>query len=120
MCPLELYLIHDPSAHRTAEYLLEDLGYRREPLGIKALAVVPPQKASLLDQLLPAESVALATAARMHEKALTLQGPSAAREIVDAITTKFPAHPGTRLLVAMQAAEEGRTGEALLAFQQLL
>lgn len=113
-------LIHDPSAYRTAEYLLEDLENRREPLGIKGMAVVPAEKASLLDQLLAAESVALVTAARMYEKALTLQGPSAAREIVDAIATKFPEHPGTRLLAAVQAAEEGRTGEALLAFQQLL
>jgi tetratricopeptide (TPR) repeat protein len=113
-------IIHDPMAYRNAEYLLEGFAKSREPLGIKGMAAVPPEKAALLDQLLPENDVAIMTAAQSHRKALTLQGPTAAREIVREVEVKLPSHPGTRLLRTIQAAEDGHTGEALLGFQQLL
>jgi tetratricopeptide (TPR) repeat protein len=98
-------IIHDPMAYRNVEYLLEGFAKSREPLGIKGMAAVPPEKAALLDQLLPENDVAIMTAAQSHRKALTLQGPTAAREIVREVEVKLPSHPGTRLLRTIQAAE---------------
>src|SRR4029077_4880846 len=72
-------MIHDPMAYRTAEYLLEGFTSNREPLGMKGMAVVPQEKLALLDRLLPENDVAIMTAAHLHEKALALQGPTAAR-----------------------------------------
>jgi hypothetical protein len=113
-------MIHDPMSYRSSEYLLESFTKSHEPLGIKGMAAVPPEKVELLDQLLPENDVAIMTAAHLHEKVMDLQGPMAAREIVEHIAEKLPSHPGTRLLRTMQAAEDGHTGEALLGFQQLL
>ncbi len=112
-------LIHDPSSYRGSEFLLEVLEKDREPLGWRGMAAVPAEKTSLLDQLLPADDVPLMTAAHLQQKALTLQGPHAARKIVDDIARKLPSHPGTRFLRAVQASEDGHTGEALLGLQQL-
>ena len=113
-------IIHDPMAYRTAEYLLEGFAKNHGPLGTRAMVAVPKAKAALLDQLLCKNDVVIMTAVQMQRKALILRGPMAAREIVESIAEKHPSHPGTRLLNAVQAAEEGRSGEALLAFQQLL
>jgi cellulose synthase operon protein C len=113
-------IIHDPMAYRTAEYLLEGFAKNREPLGMKGMAAVPQEKAALLDQLLPENDVVIMTAAQLHQKILTLRGPSAAREIVRDVAEKLPSHPGTRFLRAIQANEDGHSGEALLGFQQLL
>lgn len=113
-------IIHDPMSYRTAEYLLEGFTKSREPLGMKGMAAVPPERAALLDQLLPENDIAIMTAAQLHQKGLALQGPTAAREIVRDVAEKLPSHPGTRLLRTIQAAEDGHTGEALLGFQQLL
>jgi tetratricopeptide (TPR) repeat protein len=113
-------MIHDPMSYRSSEYLLESFTKSHEPLGIKGMAAVPPEKVELLDQLLPEDDVAIMTAAHLHEKVMTLQGPTAARQIVQDIEEKLPSHPGTRMLRTIQAAEDGHTGEALLGFQQLL
>jgi len=113
-------IVHDPMAYRTAEYLLEGLTDSRSPLGMKGMAAVPADKADLLDRLLPEADVAIMTAAHMHQKSLSQQGPTAAREIVRDIENKLPSHPGTRFLRALQASEDGHAGEALLDFQQLL
>ncbi len=113
-------IVHDPMAYRTAEYLLEGLSRNSGPLGMKGMAAVSSDKAALLDQLLPENDVAIMMAAQSHQKTLALQGPTAARDLVRDIAKKLPAHPGTRLLRAIQASEDGHTGEALLGFQQLL
>jgi predicted Zn-dependent protease len=113
-------IIHDPMAYRSGEFLLEAPAKNREPLGIRGMAVVPAEKTAFLDGLLPDAEVALMTAAQDQQKALALLGPSAAREIVRGIEQKAPSHPGTRLLRSIQAAEDGRTGEALTSFRRLL
>jgi cellulose synthase operon protein C len=113
-------LVHDPMGFRTTEYLLETFAKKLEPLGLKGMVAVPPEKVALLDELLPRDDVAMMTAAHLQMKAFTLQGPTAAREIAQEIALRLPSHPGTRLLSAIQAAEDGRTSDALLGFQQLL
>ncbi len=113
-------IVHDPMVYRTAEYLLEGFAKNHEPLGMKGMVAVPPEKAALLDQLLPKNDVVIMTAAQLYQKVLILQGPSAAREIVRDVGEKLPSHPGTRFLRAIQANEDGQSGEALLGFQQLL
>ena len=113
-------IVHDPMAYRTTEYLVESFAKNRDPLGIKGMTAVPLEKKALLDQLLPEDDGAIMTAGQLHQKTLILQGPAAARKIVDDVKRRFPAHPGTRLLHAIQAAEDGHIGEALRDFQQLL
>ena len=113
-------LIHDPMAFRNSEYLLGSFTREVEPLGWRGMVAVPEEKASLLDQLLPLEDVAVAKAFHNHWKALVQQGPVAANEVVVELSKRFPSNPGTRFLQAAQALEDGRTGEALLGFQQLL
>lgn len=113
-------MIHDPMSYRSTEYLLEGLTQNREPLGMKGMVAVPREKTELLDRLLPATDVAMMTAAQDYQKALALQGPTAAGEIVDEVAKRFPSHAGTKLLRSMQAADEGHAGEALSGFQELL
>jgi len=113
-------VVHDPQAFRTNAYLLEGLGQIKLPLGPKGMAVVPSHLASLLDQLLPASDTEVMTASHRHQKALTMNGPAAARQVVDELTGRQPQHSGTRWLQAVQAFEDGRTGEALADFERLL
>ena len=113
-------IIHDPMAYRTTEYLLEGFTGNCNPFGMKGMAAVPRERAALLDQLLPVNDVVIMTAAQAHQRVLVRQGPTAAREVVADVANKLPSHAGTRLLRSIQAAEEGRSGEAVLGFQQLL
>jgi tetratricopeptide (TPR) repeat protein len=112
-------LVHDPQQFRTTEYLLEAFGHEA-PLGPKGMAAVPPQKLSLLDELLPADDVEVMTASMSYQRALQLQGPSVAGVFVAELEKRHPSHPVTHLLQAIQDAEDGRTGEALARFQKLL
>jgi tetratricopeptide (TPR) repeat protein len=80
--------------------------------------VAPRDQAPLLDGLLP-EDAAVAAAFERQQKAFVLGGPSAGRPIAAEIRQQFPQHPGARLMSAMQAEEDGRTGEALAGYQEL-
>ena len=113
-------LIHDPRAFRTGECLLEAMGQSRLPLGPRGIAAVPPDKASLLDGLLTARDTEVMTASHHHQRALMTNGPTAARRVVCEVANRQPQHAGTRWLGAVQALEDGRTGEALADFQGLL
>ncbi len=113
-------LVHDPMGFRTAKYLLEFLSDTKLPLGPSGMVFVPPEKAALVDSVLPAEDVDVMTASQRHMRALTVSGPVAARQIVCALAARHPRHPGTRWLQATQSLEEGRTGGALAGFQCLL
>ena len=113
-------IIHDPTAYRSAEYLLDGFAKYRDPLGIRGMAVVPAPQTHLLDALLPETSVVMMAAAQDQQKALALFGPSASRAIVEDVEQKLPSDPGTLLLRSIQAAEDGHTGEALLSFQRML
>jgi len=112
-------LVHDPQEFRSMEYLLDSLDSMRAPLGPRAMAAVPPEKAALLDGFLPAETVELMTAAMKHWQKSQEEDPMLAREIVARITENLPQHPGTKCLQAFQARDEGRTGVALQIFQRL-
>jgi predicted Zn-dependent protease len=84
------------------------------------MAVVPRDKAALLDELLPKDDAEAAAARTAHHRAILLGGPGAAREVVEKLAERQPAHPITRLLKAMQAVEDGRVGTALIEFQELM
>ena len=112
-------LVHDPRSFRITEYLLEYVGTLEAPLGPKAMAVVPAEKASLLDALLPHDAAVVAEAVA-YRRAMVLKGPEAAGKVLEALDARFPEHPGTRLLHVIQAATEDRAGEALLDARQLL
>jgi tetratricopeptide (TPR) repeat protein len=113
-------IVHDPSALRTTEYLLESIGKNETPLGPRAMALATHDKAALLDELLPKDDAEAAAARIAHHRAIILSGPPAAREVVEKLAERLPAHPVTRLLKAMQAVEDGRVGTALIEFQELM
>ena len=113
-------IIHDPSTLRTTEYLLESIGKDETPLSPRGMVMVPLDRAELLDQLLPKDDAEAATARMAHHRAILLGGPAAAREIVEKLAERQPAHPITKLLIAMQAVEDGRVGKALIEFQELM
>jgi tetratricopeptide (TPR) repeat protein len=113
-------IVHDPSALRTTEYLLESIGQNETPLGPRGMAVVTHDQAARLDELLPKEDADAATARMTHHRAISQGGPAAAREVVEKLAERHPAHPVTRLLKAMQAVEDGRVGIALIEFQVLM
>jgi len=113
-------IVHDPQSFRTSEYLSEYIGHGEAPLGPKAMAVVAPAQLPLLERLLPeADSEAIAATER-HHQLVTLHGPAAARELVQDFAKRYPSHPVTRLLVAMQATHDGQLGAALRDLQDLL
>lgn len=113
-------IVHDPQAFRASEYLSEYIGRGEAPLGPKAMAVVTPAQLPLLERLLPeADSEAIAATERHHQM-VTLHGPAAARELVQDFERRYPSHPVTRLLVAMQATHDGQLGAALADLQELL
>ena len=56
----------------------------------------------------------------LHQRAIQLENPAAAREVVRNLSVRLPAHPITRLLRALQAVEDGRVGAALVEFQDML
>jgi tetratricopeptide (TPR) repeat protein len=113
-------VIHDPQAFRTNEYLLEGMEQIKSPLGPKGMAVVPADKASLLDRLLEGADTEVMTACHRHQRAFMTKGPAAARQVLDELTDRQPQHSGTRWLRAVQFLEDGRNGEALAEFQRLL
>ena len=113
-------IVHDPSMLRTTEYLLESLGKDETPLGPRAMAMVPRDQAAELDGLLPKDDAEAAAAKMAYQRAIQLGGPAATREVVEKLAERLPTHPVTRLLIAMQAVEDGKVGVALLEFQKLL
>lgn len=113
-------IIHDPQTLRTTEYLLDSVGEDEAPLGPKGMAIVPREKAMLLDELLPADDVEAMTASEAHNRALQTSGPAAGQEVALKLAERQRSHPITRLVKAMQAVEDGKVSMALLEFQELL
>lgn len=110
-------IAHDPSSFRSAEYLLSTFSSNYGPVGLLALAAVTATRAETLDALLPPES-AVVEAAQAQQKAFAISGPAAARPIVEDIENRFPNHPGTQFLRAIQNLEDGRVGKALGTFRK--
>ena len=115
----EIFLVHDPNFFRSAEYLFAAFDPQPSPLGIRAMAVVRPEQATTLDALLPPES-AVAEAVQEHSKQLLLHGPSAARQVVADLVARFPSHPGSRYIEAVQTLEDGQVGQALGKLKELI
>jgi tetratricopeptide (TPR) repeat protein len=103
-------LVHDPNSFRLAEYLLDVLS--QDPaFAFKGMAAVLPEKAALLNRLLP-EDAQIATLFRRYERAIDVDGQAAAGTILHQLEARYPEHPTTRLLQIWQAREDGRMGEA--------
>lgn len=113
-------IIHDPSVLRTTEQLLESVGADETPLAPKGMIAVAPEQSARLDALLNADDVEAMTARANHQRASHLNGPTAAREVVEKLAERLPRHPVTRLLQAMQAVDDGKVGVALVEFQELM
>ena len=112
-------LINDPQSFRSTEYLLEGLDRNSGPLGLKGMAIVPGERAADLDSLLPPE-VAVIEGAQEYQKAIFEQRPGEARAIVLGLGRRFPSHPGTIYLQAVQEIEDGHIGIAFNLFRNLL
>jgi predicted Zn-dependent protease len=112
-------IVHDPMEFRTTEYLLDLFG-QLAPLGPHGMAAVPRERAPLLDELLNPVDVEVISAWMSYHRALQLYGPTIASAFVAQIGQKHPSHPVTRLLQATEATEDGRAGEALAGYQELL
>jgi tetratricopeptide (TPR) repeat protein len=112
-------LAHDPMLFRTAEYLLSVFDEARGPFGVLGMAVVTQERATELDGILPAEAEVM-EAFQTHQKAMVLYGPSAAQPTIKQIAERFPSHPGTLYLLAVQDLEDGRVGQALSGLRTLL
>jgi tetratricopeptide (TPR) repeat protein len=111
-------VVHDPTSFRSTEYLLCVFDPGSSPLGVLGMAAVTAERANELDGILPPEA-AIVEAAQAQLKALTLYEPSTSSPIVADIVTRFPSHPGTKYLQAIQGLEEGRMGRALASFREL-
>ncbi len=113
-------LIHDPQGFRATEYLLEALGKNETPLGPRAMVATSPEKAPLLEQLLPVDDVAALTAKAMYLRAVSTHGAASARAVVDELTMQLPHHPVARMLRAEEMHRDGHAGAALSEFQKLM
>jgi len=113
-------LVHDPQSFRGSEYLADGLGRNEAPFGPRAMVATLPDRAGLLDELLPAADAELIAAREARRRAEFLHGASAARVIVADVTALHPSHPITRLLRGLQDHEDGHIGAALAQFQTLL
>ena len=112
-------MIHDPRSFRTTSYLADCIGRGEAPLGPAGMAIVPLEKAELLDSLLPEDSDIVEAVIFCSEE-IGSKGPSAARVKVDELSKRYLPHPGIRLLDAMVAQEEGEIGKAKTELQKLL
>jgi tetratricopeptide (TPR) repeat protein len=112
-------IAHDPSSFRSTEYLLSTFSLDYGPLGLFAMATVPTTHVEILDAILPPESE-VAASVPAHQKALSVQGSSAGCLIVEDLEKRFPDHPGTRYLRAIQNLVDGRVGRALGGFRNLI
>jgi predicted Zn-dependent protease len=112
-------IIHDPQSFRTTEYLLKSIGEGQTPLGPLGTVIVPPAKAALVDQLLPADNAETIRLEQAHRRETVLHGPAAARTVLADLIERYPSHPVTRYLQAIEALNEGQSGKALIDFQQL-
>ncbi len=111
-------LVHDPTSFRSTEYLLGAFAEDGSPLGVSGMTAVRPERAAELDSLLPPEA-AVAEADQAHRRALAMVGPSAGQAVVAELRARFPEHPGTLYLQAMQDLEDGRMGQALTSLREL-
>lgn len=113
-------LVHDPSAVRFTEYLLEGIEQMHGPLEPLGMVIVPQAKAELLDGLLFGADVEVMTASQNYQQEVQLKGITAARELVSRLSRHYPDDPAVRFLELEQRSGEGRPAEALVGFQEVL
>jgi predicted Zn-dependent protease len=112
-------IIHDPGSFRSTEYLLESIAKGLAPLGPLGMLAVPAEKVALVDQLLPNDNTETKALEQAHRRASFLHGSIVASHVVEDLMARYPAHPVTHLMQAVQQLSEGQTGKALAGFQQL-
>jgi len=112
-------MVHDPRSFRIGAYMLDKINCGEAPFGPTGMAVVPRDRTADLEKILP-EDAAVASAVQAYHKAITLSGPPAAVPILSELARSFPSHPQTRLLLAVQAGNDGRMTEAFAGLTDLL
>src|SRR5215831_13585484 len=112
-------IVHDPRSFRTTSYLFDWIGRGEAPLGPSGMVIVPPEKAELLDSLLPKDAQVI-EAGLLCQDEFHSKGAGVARALVNDLEKRFTQHPGTRLVTSIVAQEEGKTGAARAELGKLL
>jgi tetratricopeptide (TPR) repeat protein len=113
-------IIQDPSDFRTSECLLDGVEELRDPVGPLGIVALPQTSSHPLDGLLSESDVEVMTAIQMHRRETQTNGPTAAGKLVKDLARKFPENWSVQYLRAIQAAGEGRSGEALVGLQECM
>lgn len=112
-------IIHDPSNERWCQALLEEMEKSETPFGPECLAIVPADRAGLLD-MIPDEASRGITALNRCYKLLGDGGHPACRPVVEDLAAREAGKPITRRLEALQLAWEGNLFEAIGRQEKLL
>lgn len=98
--------VHDPSFERWFNYLIDKIDGDEAPFGPEGMAIVPNEKAALLD-LIPAESHESAAAYNSYIKLCETQGPRSGAGLVGDFSKKWPGLPSARRLEAIHLGFTG-------------
>jgi len=112
-------VLHDPGDERWVRVLVERMDEGEAPFGPQALAVVPPERAELLD-LIPAGATEPYAAHLRFERALETRGVRAAAEVAEGLARRFSDHPYTQRLDALARGLAGDTFAAIDLQERLL
>lgn len=105
-------LVHDPGNARMEKQLLSKLGKSEIPFGLEALAIVPPEKAKLLE-VIPASASEPFSAYQTYLKAIQTSGTNAGRAIIDQLRASYPDHPFLQRMEAIHFGLKGMAAKAI-------
>ena len=112
-------LVHDPSLIRMRQMYAQSLTSDEAPIGPLGLAVVPADRATLLE-IIPSHSLTLGTAVQRYFDVNRRQGAREAGLTLDDLRPEHADHPIFRYLMALQAGASLRSADAMVALQDLL
>jgi tetratricopeptide (TPR) repeat protein len=112
-------ILHDPSSERWIQALLEGLEKSEAPFGPECLAIVPADRADLL-ACIPEDSIHGIAACQNCQKISQTAGHQGCRPIVDELCRRYPSHPFSRRMKALQDLSEGNLFPAIKEQEKLL
>lgn len=112
-------ILHDPGDERWVRVLVARMNEDEAPFGPQALAVVPPERAELLD-LIPSSATEPYAAHLRFERTLETRGIRAAEEVTAGLARRFPDHPYALRLKALARGMAGDTFAAIELQERLL
>lgn len=113
-------LIHDPSSIRVAEVLLEDIKLYEGPFGPQCIALVPEDRVSDLTATVPEQDRLPFRAYLDFIEHLRVGDVDGAAATLRALVRRFPDHPFTLRMEAVQNALTSRLPDAVETLESLL